>query len=343
MYVYLHTNLKMKKMKKLYSLSLLLTCVLSFAQATDPFLGTGSLNANGWTTHSGTAGQQTIVTGGSLSYSTMATSGNRTQIIAGNSEDVNLASQADLTGVAYYSALINVLNTNLLAPNTDTSGSYFLCTGVTAGTSVTGFNGRIYIRAGATADTFNLGILNGPGGTATPTIYTTDLPVNTVTFVVVKFDFTSNTASLFINPSLDGVEGTPAVTNATGTSAAPAQIRSVVIIQTGTTSNTTGNIEIDNVRIGGTWAYVTSSTLGINKNSIEGLKMYPNPVSNGTLYITTDANAEKNIAIYDLLGKQVLTTTTTNSQVNVNNLSAGVYMVKITEEGKTATRKLVIN
>ena len=77
-------------------------------------------------------------------------------------------------------------------------------------------------------------------------------------------------------------------------------------------------------------------------NSISGLKLYPNPVSNGTLYIDTTANVEKTVAIFDVLGKQVLNTTINDNTVNVNALRAGVYLVKITEEGKTATRKLVI-
>jgi len=86
---------------------------------------------------------------------------------------------------------------------------------------------------------------------------------------------------------------------------------------------------------------VVDQTLGINQNSIEGLKVYPNPVTNGTLYINTTANASKEVVIYDVLGKQVVKTTTENA-VNVSKLNAGVYIVKVTEEGKTATRKLVI-
>ncbi|RZK03761.1 MAG: T9SS type A sorting domain-containing protein [Flavobacterium sp.] len=82
-------------------------------------------------------------------------------------------------------------------------------------------------------------------------------------------------------------------------------------------------------------------TLGVKQNSIEGLKVYPNPVTNGTLYINTTANASKEVVIYDVLGKQVVKTTTENA-VNVSKLNAGVYIVKVTEEGKTATRKLVI-
>ena len=83
------------------------------------------------------------------------------------------------------------------------------------------------------------------------------------------------------------------------------------------------------------------NSLSVNQNSIAGLKVYPNPVVNGTLYIDTDASASKAVAIYDVLGKQVVKATTEQT-VNVSNLKAGVYIVKITEEGRTATRKLVI-
>jgi hypothetical protein len=83
-------------------------------------------------------------------------------------------------------------------------------------------------------------------------------------------------------------------------------------------------------------------TLSIRNNSIEGLKIYPNPVRDGILYISTPANAEKSIAVYDALGKQVLTTTTSNEAVNVSGLMKGIYMVRITENSKTATLKLVI-
>jgi hypothetical protein len=83
-------------------------------------------------------------------------------------------------------------------------------------------------------------------------------------------------------------------------------------------------------------------TLSIRNNSIEGLKIYPNPVRDGILYISTPANAEKSIAVYDVLGKQVLTTTTSNEAVNVSGLMKGIYMVRITENSKTATLKLVI-
>lgn len=87
---------------------------------------------------------------------------------------------------------------------------------------------------------------------------------------------------------------------------------------------------------------VSEANLGLKQNAIAGLNMYPNPVSNGTLYITSNSSEAKSIAVYDVLGKQVLNTKTSSSSVNVSNLKSGVYFVKITEDGKTDTKKLII-
>ena len=76
--------------------------------------------------------------------------------------------------------------------------------------------------------------------------------------------------------------------------------------------------------------------------TIEGLNFYPNPVSNGKIYITTRSTTEKEIVIFDVLGKKVLQVTTTAREINVSNLSPGVYFIKITEGEATATRKLIV-
>ena len=93
--------------------------------------------------------------------------------------------------------------------------------------------------------------------------------------------------------------------------------------------------------------FVARSLADINLSSssfdnINGLTMYPNPVSGNTLYLTSTANAAMSVQIFDLLGKEVLKATVVNNAVNVAKLTAGVYVVKITEEGKIATRQLVI-
>lgn len=84
-------------------------------------------------------------------------------------------------------------------------------------------------------------------------------------------------------------------------------------------------------------------TLSSNSfDAINGLSMYPNPLSGNTLFLTSTANAPMTVQIFDLLGKEVVKADVVNNTVNVAKLTAGVYVVKITEEGKMATRKLVI-
>ncbi len=97
-----------------------------------------------------------------------------------------------------------------------------------------------------------------------------------------------------------------------------------------------GSVYVDNVVAG------VTGTLAVKENAIEGLKVYPNPVKGGNLFITSSSNETKSVAIYNVLGKQVLTANVNDAAVNVSNLSAGVYIVKITEAGKTATKKLII-
>lgn len=77
-------------------------------------------------------------------------------------------------------------------------------------------------------------------------------------------------------------------------------------------------------------------------DAIDGLKMYPNPLKGNTLYLTSTANAEMSVQIFDIVGKEVVKSNVMNNTVNISGLNAGVYIVKVTEEGKTATRKLVI-
>jgi len=81
----------------------------------------------------------------------------------------------------------------------------------------------------------------------------------------------------------------------------------------------------------------------INKSEeIKGFMIYPNPVSNGILRITTLENAKRTVQIFDVLGKQVLSRTTLAQHLNISMLNSGIYILKVFENGKVATRKLVV-
>jgi len=84
--------------------------------------------------------------------------------------------------------------------------------------------------------------------------------------------------------------------------------------------------------------------LSVVKNEIENFSMYPNPVSNGKLYMSSGINLNKEVQIYALTGHQVYSNNLQNQEpLNISNLNKGIYIVRIKEEGKIATRKLVVN
>lgn len=75
---------------------------------------------------------------------------------------------------------------------------------------------------------------------------------------------------------------------------------------------------------------------------LKGFKMYPNPVYGDEVYLTTATNGSKQIKIYDVFGDVVLTDRISTNTLNVSRLVPGVYVLQVTEDKKTMTRKLVI-
>ncbi|AQS94205.1 hypothetical protein BXQ17_09085 [Polaribacter sp. BM10] len=86
------------------------------------------------------------------------------------------------------------------------------------------------------------------------------------------------------------------------------------------------------------------ATAAVSRNSIEGFKTFPNPVTNKEFTVSTNNTSVKQIVIFNVLGKKVYAASFSGvkSTINVSDMNAGVYIVKVTEDGKTATKKLVI-
>lgn len=78
------------------------------------------------------------------------------------------------------------------------------------------------------------------------------------------------------------------------------------------------------------------------RGDIEGFKLYPNPATQGKVYIVTATNQPKEIHIYDVLGTPVLQTTIFGTELNISGLGAGVYLIQVFEKDKVATRKLIV-
>lgn len=75
---------------------------------------------------------------------------------------------------------------------------------------------------------------------------------------------------------------------------------------------------------------------------IEGFKLYPNPVTQGKVFIETKENSPKRILVFDVLGTQVLETTLLGKELNLTSLDKGMYILRVFEGNKVATRKLIV-
>ncbi|MGB5665436.1 MAG: T9SS type A sorting domain-containing protein [Maribacter sp.] len=79
-----------------------------------------------------------------------------------------------------------------------------------------------------------------------------------------------------------------------------------------------------------------------SSGDIDGFKLYPNPVTNGKVYILTADRAPKKIHVFDVFGTQVLQTTILREELDVTDLDAGVYVLRVYEKDKMTTRKLIV-
>ncbi|OJX55812.1 MAG: hypothetical protein BGO88_02365 [Flavobacterium sp. 38-13] len=91
---------------------------------------------------------------------------------------------------------------------------------------------------------------------------------------------------------------------------------------------------------------VMTSVLGTNEFSTSKLSVYPNP-SNGIVNISSDSNVLlNNVSISDLNGRTVKSVELngdSSAQVNISDLSAGVYMMNINSDQGSVTKKIIKN
>lgn len=99
-----------------------------------------------------------------------------------------------------------------------------------------------------------------------------------------------------------------------------------------------GYAAIDNVTL-------TSPTAGIDTTDLKGFSVFPNPASN--VVTVANANAVVNgLVVADLNGRTVKTAKfdgVNEATVNVSDLASGVYMLTISSDKGTTTRKIVKN
>lgn len=84
------------------------------------------------------------------------------------------------------------------------------------------------------------------------------------------------------------------------------------------------------------------ATMSIGENNLSNLTIFPNPTNTGFINIMTSNSELINAIVFDILGKQVIKSNVENNQLNVSGLNAGVYILKLTQNNASTTKKLVI-
>jgi endonuclease I len=99
-------------------------------------------------------------------------------------------------------------------------------------------------------------------------------------------------------------------------------------------SETSDRVMFDNL----SW---TCGLLSVTDYSIENIKLHPNPIKNN-LTVDLKSNINTEIEIFDILGKRVYNNTISKtSNLNLQALKTGIYIVKLTQGNSVITKKLL--
>ena len=271
---------------------------------------------------------------------------------SGDDPVINFTSQG--TQFVIYSSFIICVPTPVapLVDNwTDTVGEYIYSFGKTSTTNGVNYTSNVYLRkTSAAATSFNMGIAETNTTAAGMLVWSSGtFNYDTDIVIVIKYQIDAanptGLSTLYINPVITSTE--PLVSNASTTTdlttSARTNLDKIRIMKSAQAK--TPYIILDEIRVANTWhqAVGQSAPLGLANNEISGLNVYPNPVTNGKLFISSDNSSEKQVAIYSVLGQKVLQAkTNNNSEINVSQLAKGAYILNISEDGKSESKKLII-
>jgi hypothetical protein len=292
------------------------TCIpgITLPHSEDFSYADGSLVGNSaWASHSGTLGNLLVASGQAIVQHGTP------------DEDVNLPFEG-VSGDLYYGFDFSL--PDLGAPISGTDNEYF----AHFKTDSFVFVAKMDIVPPSAAGDFSVGI--GSIESVADAVWATDLNYDTTYRVTVKYDQVNNIAQLWIDASLE---------SDTSIMGADESDPGVAVVQFGlrqSDSDDNEGILIDNLKIATTFA---ATTLSVGRTEIEGFAIYPNPISNGEFSIRSRNGVSKSVQIFDMLGKQVYSKEVqANENVKISNLNIGIYILKVQEEGRLATRKLVV-
>jgi hypothetical protein len=212
-------------------------------------VGQSLTTQTGWTLLN-TATNDMLIASGNLSFTGLPASTGNKVTFSSAGEDAAKSFTQQTSGTIYFSFLLNVTSLGSL----NTTGGYFA--GFTEGSAAT-FGATVWTRLDGTG--YDIGI--NPRTTAANSVWTSGTTsTNTTIFVVISYQLVASTSNdvvkLWINPTPGGTEPV-ATLSATNTGIDLANVNRILLRQDG--ASATPAIEMDEFRIGTSWAEVTPS------------------------------------------------------------------------------------
>lgn len=270
-------------------------------------------------------GDQIFITSGSLNYTGLAPSIGNKISFDGGGRDYQRTVTAQTSGTVYMSFILQVTDITTL----DTNGSYF--SGFASGTAT--FGATVWSKKNSAGTAYRLGF--NPRSTAANTSWsTTDMNINTPVFVVVSYQLVAGAANdivnIWINPdaatfnTASAPTTTFAITNA-GTDLT--QIDRFFVRQAATA--TTPFIDLDEFRLGLTWADVTPVTqASVSEFSFGKVAVFPNPAVDIIKMSFNEPVVSASIVdIYGRIVGRKSTSGNTEIEMEVSSLPSGMYDV----------------
>ncbi len=307
-------------MKKITLLLSFIVCVM-FAQAQllvnenfEYVAATDLLGQGGWALTGNNATPTIQVTASSITYSGYPGSGVGNEVTLTNGQDLNKKFTPQTSGLVYASFIVNVV----AAPIT---GDYFIHFGPeTIGST---FVGRVFVKKESDVSSkIAFGIQLISGGTVVPTYTPFNYDLNTTYLIVLKHDNTGKVSSIIVNPSMNTEPTTGWFDNNQGTTTIPANIGAIGLRQPSASSAFTA--KLDGIRVATSYSdlFITSSTSNPSANEFNAI------VSGKNLLVKNVANGST-VEIYSAIGSKVQSSVLENGAVKLNNLSKGMYIVRI--------------
>ena len=156
--------------------------------------------------------------------------------------------------------------------------------------------------------------------------------------VTTKLIYTGTSGTFKLNVNGTEVGTIPYSATSTTTTIPNINITGDVII------SITGNSTASNRVLFDDLSWSCNTILAVDELEKESFAIYPNP-SNGTVKINFEnANDKHDVIIFSVSGQKVFEKEYNNTATAaVNNLQKGICLVKVAKEGKSTTKKLIVN